>query len=84
MKAIAALLLILAPLAGCRHPEEEAAEKPGAQRTESEAQPASDREQIESEVREGGFKDPGGAKDVRQETEEQQKEQQQQADETNQ
>ena len=84
MKAIVALVFVLSLLVGCRHADEDAAEKPKARQTESEPRPASDREQIESEVREGGLKNPGGAKDVRQETEEQQKEQQKQADDANQ
>lgn len=83
MKAIAALVLVFCVFAGCRHADD-AAEKPKADRSAGESRPASDHEQIESEVREGGLKDPGGAKDVRQETEQQQKEQQQQADDTNQ
>ena len=85
MKIIVVLLLAIALIAGCRKADDETStDKSKAHRTEENSRPASDKEQVESEVREGGLKDPGGAKDVRKETEEQQKEQQQEADQANQ
>ena len=69
-----ALMLLAVLLAGCG-----TAEKPKAHPAEQ-----SEREQIESEVREGGLKDPGGAKSLRDEAAEQQREQQEQINEIDQ
>jgi hypothetical protein len=69
MKRIACLVLILFGafcFAGC-HSETKAA-------TEKRKQEKAEKEEVQSEVREdSSLQDPGGAKDVKQETEEQQK-----------
>ena len=74
------ILLLALPAFGCNKASEETATKA---KTKTE-KPASEQEQIESEVREGGLKDPGGAKSLREESAQQQQEQQEQADDTNQ
>lgn len=84
MKRLAILILALGLIAGCHKAEDETAEKPKKQRTEQRESTPSDQEQIENEVREGGLKDPGGAKSVRDEAADQQKEQQDQANQADQ
>lgn len=71
MKRILALMFLLCLLTSCSG-------KPEADTSTKKKQP-SDREQIESEVREGGLRDPGGAKDVRDQAAEDQKQQQEEA-----
>jgi hypothetical protein len=44
----------------------------------------SSQDDIQNDIRGGGLKDPGGARDVRQEMQDQQQQQQQELDETNQ
>lgn len=84
MKYLMIVLLTAGMLAGCGHAgKEQEAQKAKPRRTDQNSQP-SEKEQIESEVREGGLKDPGGAKALRQESQDQQKEQQDQADQAGQ
>lgn len=84
MKGIAVILLALGLFAGCHKAEDDSADKPKRQRAEQRETGSGDQDQVESEVREGGLKDPGGAKSVRDEAAEQQKEQQEQADQAGQ
>lgn len=79
MRFIAVLLLAMVMIAGCRASDKEtSSSRHKAQRTE-ESRP-SEKDQIESEVREGGLKDPGGARSLRDEANQQQQQQQEEAD----
>ena len=80
-KKVLAAILAFFVLLGCQktqHKEVESKPAP-ADSSGSERKP-SERDQLESEVREGGLKDPGGAKSLREESADQQKEQQEQAE----
>jgi hypothetical protein len=81
MKYILALVLGVALVMGCRKADDESAKKA---RPEREAGQPSEKDQVESEVREGGLKDPGGAKSLRDESNQQQQEQQEQVNQVDQ
>lgn len=83
MKGIGIILLGLTLLLGCNRQSNE----PRGQRiddTQTEKKPVTEKEQIESEIRPGGLKDPGGAKALRDESNQQHQEQQQQQDQADQ
>lgn len=84
MKYLLMALLVVGLLAGCGHAAEDRETQKAKPRQGDQNSQPSEKEQIESEVREGGLKDPGGAKALRQESEEQQKQQQDQADQAGQ